>query len=595
MFTDSIPLFAILFKIISPLFHGDFQFFGIYGLFAFIMQGILAAKITEIFTKNKIIILSSSVLFILMPPLFFRIFGHHSLSSHYLILTAIFIVLKYHNENNIKKDAVLWVSLLAVTPAIHLYFFPMTFILLCAYVLYKIITYKNLKYAAIPPLALAGVCIVLYIIGAFHRFSFGNNIDGGVGYFSFNLNAFFNPMFSDYSAILPALSKFSGQYEGFAYAGFGNILIVITAILSAIYLIWHSKGSDNKEINKTAVIIITLTVIIFIVLATGGNFTFGDKELGKIGLKSLLGTFRASGRFSWAPLYIILTVSLFAVTRLQIFPKLKYALPAMFLLFAAVQVYDLHKLIKNRYIGFQERSHKTDTALNDAIKTVKEQGFNYAFLMDNNIQYGYYFITNDFKLRGFYISRPRSAMKKNTETLAANLLNGKQESDTVYFTEYKDMLLPPDVKDKIHAYKIKKFLLISTAADKTVDNLAPYNLPDTIDIKPPKDKYVKNGKDNEKGIRILHKNGISYGPYIPAASAKYILEVKGENLDAAYADAYSNRAQTHVKPASVKATNNSLIAEIDIPEANIDWEFRIINPSETDIGISSITLTFAAP
>ena len=52
IFTDSIPLFAVFFKLLSPILPKDFQYFGIWGLMCFILQGVLTAKIVKNYTKN---------------------------------------------------------------------------------------------------------------------------------------------------------------------------------------------------------------------------------------------------------------------------------------------------------------------------------------------------------------------------------------------------------------------------------------------------------------------------------------------------------------------------------------------------------------
>jgi hypothetical protein len=48
-FTDSIPLLAILFKIINGLLPQNFQYFGLWISFCFVMQGIFAYFLTYLF------------------------------------------------------------------------------------------------------------------------------------------------------------------------------------------------------------------------------------------------------------------------------------------------------------------------------------------------------------------------------------------------------------------------------------------------------------------------------------------------------------------------------------------------------------------
>lgn len=53
MFTDSIPLFAIIFKSISFALPETFQYFGIFGLMCYILQGVFAFTLLRKFINNK--------------------------------------------------------------------------------------------------------------------------------------------------------------------------------------------------------------------------------------------------------------------------------------------------------------------------------------------------------------------------------------------------------------------------------------------------------------------------------------------------------------------------------------------------------------
>ena len=52
IFTDSIPLLAVFFKILSPLLPSQFQYFGLWGILCFILNGIISAKILKKYLFN---------------------------------------------------------------------------------------------------------------------------------------------------------------------------------------------------------------------------------------------------------------------------------------------------------------------------------------------------------------------------------------------------------------------------------------------------------------------------------------------------------------------------------------------------------------
>ncbi|MCI8620626.1 MAG: hypothetical protein HFJ50_02100 [Clostridia bacterium] len=62
IFTDSVPLFAIFFKVISGILPETFQYFGIFGLLCYILQGIFAFILLRKYIDNKIVqVIRSSI------------------------------------------------------------------------------------------------------------------------------------------------------------------------------------------------------------------------------------------------------------------------------------------------------------------------------------------------------------------------------------------------------------------------------------------------------------------------------------------------------------------------------------------------------
>ena len=55
IFTDSIPIFAVFFKLLSPILPANFQYFGFWGILCFGLQGMLAAKILKKFLQEDIL------------------------------------------------------------------------------------------------------------------------------------------------------------------------------------------------------------------------------------------------------------------------------------------------------------------------------------------------------------------------------------------------------------------------------------------------------------------------------------------------------------------------------------------------------------
>ena len=104
-YTDSIPLFAIVFKLFSPVLPARFQYFGLYIFLSFILQFFWGAKLGQLFSRNSLFCATASgLLFMLAPPLNLRVHGHIALTSHWLILASIWSYIRLSNDfKNLSK------------------------------------------------------------------------------------------------------------------------------------------------------------------------------------------------------------------------------------------------------------------------------------------------------------------------------------------------------------------------------------------------------------------------------------------------------------------------------------------------------------
>ncbi len=85
IYTDSIPILAVFFKLFRDILPESFQYFGWFVLIVYFLQGAISALLVYRLTGNAYYGILSAVLFLLSAPFFQRTFGHTSLSSHYLL------------------------------------------------------------------------------------------------------------------------------------------------------------------------------------------------------------------------------------------------------------------------------------------------------------------------------------------------------------------------------------------------------------------------------------------------------------------------------------------------------------------------------
>lgn len=203
IYTDSIPLFAVIFKALSGILPETFQYFGLYGLLCYILQAVFAFTLLRKYINNKFYVLIGTIFFIISPYLLQRMMWHTALSSHYLILAALCLFAyrdKYKGKPN--KKIILWLSLLIACITIHLYFVPMIFVIMLITFIAEYLddkrTFSSSVFVILSFLIVA--ILILFILGANTS---KDLVYQGTGYYNINLNTFINPQ--GYSSILKNL------------------------------------------------------------------------------------------------------------------------------------------------------------------------------------------------------------------------------------------------------------------------------------------------------------------------------------------------------------------------------------------------------
>ena len=417
IYTDSIPLFALIFKLLSPLLPETFQYFGIWGIMCYMLQGGLAALIIRKFTDNPVICWISSVFFVVSPVVIQRMYGHTSLAGNWIILLA-FLLWIYKDKLNNVKTIIAWCVLAALAVMVHMYYIPITFLILLACVINKgIESKKTIKISAITFLsaALCGV-LTLFILGGFY--GHGSIGEGGLGIYSSNLTTFFNPVTDDFSKYLsPFLTMSSDQGEGFAYLGFGMLLM---GFLALVFVIQHivdagiSKSFEWIKSRKAAVISFTFLLIGAFAYSLSPIITCGNKVILHINFPKLIwnamSVFRATGRFSWISMYLLYILFIFVIIRKN---KKKAAIIILGLCMC-VQLSDFSNIFKfkNSYFTthMESKQNLKDEAWEELANGKEHIVFlplpeNYLVYADMYYSFANYASNHDMTMSSFYIAR----------------------------------------------------------------------------------------------------------------------------------------------------------------------------------------------
>lgn len=361
IFTDSIPLIAIPLKFFTSLLPEQCQFFGWYVLFAFFFQGAFAALIIYKITHNAFLSITFSSVLCTLPLFNWRVFTHVSLTSHYIILTCILLLLCYREllKTNPVRLIFLWSVLSFLSTSTHFYFTLMVLLFCLAYIVNDVVTTKKISTTHFLTIIIPSIISVLtlYLYGGLSSEVQPVNTanSGGLGFFSANLNTFWNPITDGEggtycSSFLKNCTVFhiatKGQYEGFAYLGLGIHIILFFCIIMAFFNnAVNVRLRSTIKNNRTTLLLTIFLCIIFLFIALSPEVTFGKYKLFHYPIPDFISTvwsvFRATGRFIW-PLAYLLLIGIFYVLSVIVnsFTK-KGFFYLIFSLFLSVQFLDI--------------------------------------------------------------------------------------------------------------------------------------------------------------------------------------------------------------------------------------------------------------
>lgn len=413
IYTDSIPIFAVFFKLFRSILPRQFQYFGIWGLLCFVLQGYYAAKILGERSSSKTVILAGSIFFIVSPVMVFRMYYHTALAAHWLILLAIYFYSKHEKEyRDIFNPVMEWGILGILIGSIHLYFVPMCGAILLGYILCSIWKERKIRIRFFyPGISFSvGLFLTVYLLGGFS--SGADTGTNNLGLFSFNLNAFLNPM--SYSTLLKNTSLWDwpfytqGQYEGFSYLGMGIILLCVCGIVLMIRNIFRRRKPSVYQVMTV------LMSIGLIVLAASPTITWNDKLLLQLPYSSTIykywGIFGSCGRMAWPVVYFLMIFGITSIGNMKW--KRKEISNVIIILACLVQVIDLSGQLYKRHENYSKKvvyqSPLAGSVWDDIISTGEYKHVVWVtHNVDHNdvIQVAVYAMKNDMTMGNFYFAR----------------------------------------------------------------------------------------------------------------------------------------------------------------------------------------------
>ena len=301
--SDSLPLFAIPFKLLSPLLPTVFQYWGIWFLTAMMLQAVVGYAIARELRLTRLASLAFGACLVVTPAFLWRLPVHMALAGHWVLLGAIYL---YVRQTPPPRWA--WPLLLAVTSAVHAYLLAMVLAVWVAAMAQRL-WMKRLTRSGVGLEFLAGAAatlLVLWSAGFLMTSSLGAD---GFGFYRLNLDSFLNPY--GWSRILPNLPATAGDYEGQVFPGLGVLGLLVLGLAVA--------ARRLRAIVSPRWLPLLAVVIGMAGFAASNKLVIGTTELGTVPLPAMVlsftSMFRASGRMIWPAGYLAALLAFVLVAR----------------------------------------------------------------------------------------------------------------------------------------------------------------------------------------------------------------------------------------------------------------------------------------
>jgi hypothetical protein len=291
---DGLPLLAFPIKLIAGLLPATFQYWGIWLLLSFVLQGLFGYLFARTLGAGKLAALVAGGFVLVTPAFLFRIPMHLALSGHWTILAALWLY-----GRSTPTGTRHWLPLAAATAAIHAYLLAMVLPIWAASLLQRALLRRIGWRGALVEivLTLGAVAIVMLLAGFFMTGSLGT-----YGFGSYKLNLLWPFISYDWSQILPSLPHTKFDYEGLSFFGIG--LLALLALTIASGAIVATKAVFYARWWPLALITVAMAVF-----ALSHKVAILDREWFELPLPQKLldifSAFRSSGRFVWPLLYVV--------------------------------------------------------------------------------------------------------------------------------------------------------------------------------------------------------------------------------------------------------------------------------------------------
>ena len=488
--TDSLPLFALIFKPLTFWFSQPFQYFGIWVLTCFVLQAVFAWKLLTIWVKQWEHVVLSTYFFCFAPIFIDRMTVHLALAGHWVILAGLYLL--FSPKSKFKH----WILLAVVSMLVQPYLAIICAALFFAWVLIALIETRAYFQVVQKLCIFIGFLFISGWSAGLFFFGLGSAQAAGFGTYSANVLAWVDPGFPWYekalwSRYLPDQWQNTGQYEGMNYLGSGVLLLVFVALgYQLIKGTWKSRGmqvaiifsfvaafgksgstqrdlvfllgvlsavvfsvlSKHFLLNRSATVVYVLLFTSLILIAFTNQIFLGDFLVANFtvpeSIINLLSVVRTSGRMLWPVTYMLIALVIMLVSR-NFRRELASGFIVLVIFFQVFESVGAVGVTKSMFT----RSGPTEVLVSPLWDTLGEKYQNIAIVLPNDgpILYptnpdfaapegsflwreiGVFAVKHHMQLNSFYFSRePTSQNESEARLLRTTVNTGEYRKDTLY-------------------------------------------------------------------------------------------------------------------------------------------------------------------
>lgn len=590
VYSDSIPLFALFFKLLDPLLGPRFQYLGIWGLLCFVLQGYFSQRIVarvggaDLREASRFAMPSTLLgvcLFLLFPALTIRMFGHTALAGNWLILIALWIFFDAEKKmQTLPKACLVWGGVGILAAGFHLYYLAMIGMVLVGVAVQQLLRRRGGALALLPIVSYCATALVeLFVWGAFAS-NFADS-EGLPYMYAADLAGLFIPQFSD-------------TFETNIFVGPGVLLLIGVVLASFLYWKVKHKGVSFWKQYSTWIIPSIVIFVLSLLASVSPTVTLAGKTLFTVPLPEWFirfwGMFASCARLAWVAEYLLLALLCACVFR---FCTLKLAMLILALCAAVQAGWQADRLIgiHNRYRDENTYHYATslqDSSWNDLAQCGKIEHISFAsFNVDTSAFWDFALLAadNDWTVNSFYLAH----MNRRTASLTLLSELDALKPQTLYVFLGIDEIRTVNIP--LHYYRVDGYLVGS------LEELPLQDVEPTASVSIGLDKILnqdhKQPQRGENGEIMLAAGESVSGPVETIFPGRYTVTVEGSGLDHTYIYSgwhYEKDPYQQLEITFLEGTAQKMVFEFYAYSIMEGWDVSIHTLDDTPVTIESISI-----